>query len=227
MSESPGSGLPHRLAELARTLAGDRSVEGVLREATSAAVELIPGVDTAGILLIEPRGRFQSVAATSELPRRLDAVQLTLGEGPCFHAALADTVVRVDDFRDEPRWPRYAPAVVELGILSGLSFKLYTGDEVAGALSLFSSQPIAWDANAETIGAALAAHAAAALMAARQEQRMSAALLTRDQIAQAKGIIMERFGVDDVRAFQLLRQLSQDENVKLIDLAQRVIDTRR
>jgi AmiR/NasT family two-component response regulator len=37
---------------------------------------------------------------------------------------------------------------------------------------------------------------------------------------------MERFGIDDVRAFAMLRQLSQDSNTKLIDVAQKVIDTR-
>ena len=37
---------------------------------------------------------------------------------------------------------------------------------------------------------------------------------------------MERFGIDDVRAFAMLRQLSQDTNTKLLDIAQRVIDTR-
>ena len=37
---------------------------------------------------------------------------------------------------------------------------------------------------------------------------------------------MERFGVDDVRAFELLRQLSQESQVKLVDIAQRVIGTR-
>ena len=37
---------------------------------------------------------------------------------------------------------------------------------------------------------------------------------------------MERFGVDDVRAFEMLRRLSQDSNTRLIDIAQRVVDTR-
>ena len=36
---------------------------------------------------------------------------------------------------------------------------------------------------------------------------------------------MERFKIDDVRAFEMLRQLSQDTNTKLVDVAQRVIDT--
>ena len=71
----------------------------------------------------------------------------------------------------------------------------------------------------------LAAHAAA-IMASRQEEQLESALSTRDRIGQAKGIIMERYGVDDVRAFDMLRRLSQDSNTRLIDVAQRVIDTR-
>jgi AmiR/NasT family two-component response regulator len=37
---------------------------------------------------------------------------------------------------------------------------------------------------------------------------------------------MQRFGVDDLRAFDMLRRLSQEQNIKLNELAQRVIDTR-
>ena len=33
-------------------------------------------------------------------------------------------------------------------------------------------------------------------------------------------------GVDDVRAFEMLRRLSQDGNIRLIEIARRVISTR-
>jgi AmiR/NasT family two-component response regulator len=72
----------------------------------------------------------------------------------------------------------------------------------------------------------LAAHAAAAILASRQGEQLESALSTRDRIGQAKGIIMERFGIDDVQAFEMLRRLSQDGNTRLVDVAQRVIDTR-
>jgi AmiR/NasT family two-component response regulator len=55
---------------------------------------------------------------------------------------------------------------------------------------------------------------------------LKTALRTRDRIGQAKGIIMQRYGVDDVKAFEMLRTLSQEQNIKLTDIAQRVIDTR-
>ena len=110
------------MADLARALAGERTLDAVLREVTAAAVELIPGVDTAGILLVKKRGEFESLATTSELPHQLDILQMTFQEGPCIQAALADTVVRTDDFRSETRWPRYSPAVVEIFVMCCMSF---------------------------------------------------------------------------------------------------------
>jgi len=226
MSTPRNHDLAQRMAELARASAAPRTVDEVLTDVTSAARELIPGADTAGVLLIGKGGKFDSVANTSDLPHRLDELQMTFNEGPCVEAALDELIVRTDDFRSERRWPQYAAAVVEIGILSGLSFKLYTAERTAGALNLFSFKPKAFDAEDETTGVVLAAHAAAAILASRHGEQLQSALSTRDRIGQAKGIIMERYGIDEVQAFEMLRRLSQDGNTRLIDIAQRVIDTR-
>jgi GAF domain-containing protein len=214
-----------RMAELARVIAL-RKVDDVLVDVTAAAKQLIPGVDACGVLLVGKGNTHETLAPTSDLMFKLDELQMRYGEGPCVEAAMEEIVVRTDDFRDEPRFPKYAPEVVKLGVLSALSFKLYTADRTAGALNLFSFKPKLWDNEVETIGMVLAAHAAAAILASREGDQLQSALSTRDRIGQAKGIIMERFKIDDVRAFAMLRQLSQDANIKLIDVAQRVIDTR-
>jgi GAF domain-containing protein len=218
--------LARRMAELAQASAAPRRVEEVLSGVTATALELIPGADTAGVLLVGKGGKFDSLAGTDDLPHQLDELQMTLNEGPCVEAALDEVIVRTDDFRSEERWPEYSPAVVEIGVLSGLSIKLYTADRTAGALNLFAFKPNAFDARDETTGVVLAAHAAAAILASRQGEQLESALSTRDRIGQAKGIIMERFGIDDVQAFEMLRKLSQDGNTRLVDIAQRVIDTR-
>ena len=214
-----------RMAELARVTAL-RKVDDVLADVTATAKELIPGVDVAGVLLVGKGRAFETLAPTNDLMFKLDELQMRYGEGPCVEAALDEIVVRTDDFRNEPRFPNYAPEVVRLGVLSALSFKLYTADRTAGALNLFGFEPKLWDSEAESIGMILAAHAAAAILASREGEQLQSALSTRDRIGQAKGIIMERFKIDDVRAFAMLRQLSQDTNTKLLDVAQRVIDTR-
>ncbi|OBG99673.1 MULTISPECIES: GAF and ANTAR domain-containing protein [unclassified Mycobacterium] len=218
--------LAMRMAELSREMAAPRPLEQLLSDVTAAAVQLIPAADIAGVLLVKKGGDFESIADTDSLAAELDRLQHQFGEGPCSDAALKQTLVRTDDLRDEPRWPRYAPAAVRHGVLSSLSFKLYTADRTAGALNLFSFDSGVWDTEAETIGAVFAAHAAAAIMAGRHGEQMESALSSRDRIGQAKGIIMERYGVDDVRAFEMLRALSQEGQTKLVDIAERVIATR-
>ena len=218
--------LATRMAELARTIADPPDLDVILTSVTEAARELIPGVDTAGVLLIGKGGTFESPGGLGELPHQLDELQMRFDEGPCRQAALNDVIVRTDDFREEKRWPRYSKECVDLGVLSGLSFKLYTAERTAGALNLFGFQPREWDGEAETVGTVLAAHAAAAVLATRRGEQLQSAISTRDRIGQAKGIIMERYKVGDVQAFEMMRQLSQDNNVRLIEIAQQVIDTR-
>jgi len=225
MSDAPGNDLARRMAELAREVATPSSVDDVLAGVTATAMEIIPGVDAAAVLLITAGGRFETHGGTSDLPRKLDRLQQEFGEGPCVQAAVDELIVRADDFTDELRWPRYSQAAVDIGIRSGLSFKLYTTSDTAGALNLFAFEPNVFDSQDEAIGSVLAAHAAAAILASRRGEQLESALTSRDLIGQAKGIIMERYKVDAVRAFDMLRELSQTSNTKLVDIAQRVVDT--
>ncbi|KAA0107927.1 GAF and ANTAR domain-containing protein [Mycolicibacterium sp. P1-5] len=223
---TPNHDLALRMAELARSTAPPRKVDEVLSGVTAAAAEMIPGTDTCGVLLMGKGGKFSSLFGTSDLIYKIDALQEECGEGPCIQAALDELIVRTDDFTTERRWPKYTAAVTELGVRSGLSFKLYTGDSTAGALNLFGLQPHAFDGQSEAIGSVLAAHAAAAILASRHGEQLESALTTRDIIGQAKGVIMERFNVDAIRAFEMLRELSQTSNTRLVDVATRVVETR-
>lgn len=215
-----------RMAALARDVAVPVAIDDVLRGVTDAVLELIPGAEYAGLLLLGRGGKYETLVPTDELMYKLDEMQIRTGEGPCVEAAIDDLIVRTDDFESELRWPEYSKLVVEVGIRSALSFKLYTAQRNAGALNVFSTEVKAFDAEAEAIGSVLAAHAAAAIVASRQEEQLQSALSSRDLIGQAKGIIMERYQVDAVRAFEMLRELSQSGNVKLVDIAKQVIDTR-
>ncbi|BBX37060.1 response regulator [Mycolicibacterium mageritense DSM 44476 = CIP 104973] len=226
MSEKTDQDLAGRMAELAREVATPTSIDVVLKRVTATAVELIDGADVAGVLLIRGRN-FESHAITSELAEQLDRLQEELQEGPCYEAAVDELVVRTDDFRTETRWPAYSRMVVDIGVLSGLSFKLYTSSRTAGALNLFAFRPNAFSPDDEAIGSVLAAHAAVAILASRHDENLQSAIASRDVIGQAKGILMERFHVDAVQAFELLRELSQTSNVRLADIARRVVDSSR
>jgi GAF domain-containing protein len=226
MPNAAAQDLAHRMAELARSVAGPRDIDDVLSGVTATAVELLTGADTAGVLLVSKGGKFESLFGTSELIYEVDRLQEKHNAGPCVEAAVNELIVRTEDFETETRWPQYSREVCKLGVRSSISFKLYTGDRTAGALNVFSRRPHSFDADSEVIGSILAAHAAAAILANRESQQLQAALLSRDLIGQAKGILMDRFDVDAVGAFEMLRKLSQQMNMRLAEIARRVVETR-
>jgi AmiR/NasT family two-component response regulator len=55
-------------------------------------------------------------------------------------------------------------------------------------------------------------------------QELQGAFGRRTLIERAKGILMERHGIDDASAFELLREASRTDNRKLLDLATAVVD---
>ena len=52
------------------------------------------------------------------------------------------------------------------------------------------------------------------------------AIDARKLIGQAQGILMERFALDDERAFEVLRRYSQNTNTKLNEVARILVHTR-
>ena len=64
-----------------------------------------------------------------------------------------------------------------------------------------------------------------ALRSAENEQNLRAAMVSRNLIGQAQGVLMERFKVTAEQAFAVLSRASQDPNIQLRDGAQRLIDT--
>jgi AmiR/NasT family two-component response regulator len=58
-------------------------------------------------------------------------------------------------------------------------------------------------------------------------QDLQGAFGRRTLIERAKGILMERHGIDDAAAFEMLRERSRTDNRKLVDLATAVVDGHR
>jgi len=211
------------MVELTRNFATATDVEDILATVTGAAVELIDGVDEADVLLITD-GQFRSMSPTSPVTVALDAAQERLNQGPCLQAAVADAVICCSDLRDDARWPQFAAVAVEAGVYSMMSYQLFTHDHGAGALNLFGRSARTFDVEAQAIGAMLATHAATALITVDKQTQFESALAVRDLVGQAKGIIMERFDVDAVRAFELLSKLSQNTNTPTRAIAEKVVN---
>ncbi len=212
------------MADLTKRLVNETDIDVALKRVTEASVELISGVHYADVLVISSPQDYRSLAPTSQLAVDVDRVQQRFQEGPCVDAAAnSDAVVACDDLHQDARWPRFAAAAVALGVRSILSFPLYTYDSNVAALNLFGSQPDVFSEEARALGAMMATHAALVLLFHDKERQFKSALASRDIIGQAKGMIMERFDVDAVHAFELLVKLSQNTNTPVANIAAEII----
>jgi transcriptional regulator with GAF, ATPase, and Fis domain len=152
--------LAQQLSEVSRSLQAQDNTDQMLDEVVLAAVALIPGVDEGSISVVTGRSAVTSQSPSVDLPRRVDAVQAELGEGPCLDAVFDQQTVQVPDMAHEQRWPRFAAAAAKAGAASMLSFQLYVEKDNLGALNLYSYRPNAFDDESEHVGLMFASHAA-------------------------------------------------------------------
>ena len=199
-----------QLAQASRELHAEPDTQHTMERSVLLATELIPICDHAGISIVHRNGTIDTPAATDELPRRGDALQYELGEGPCLDAIWHyDTIISAN-LAEEDRWTKWAPRVAaELGVCSMLCLRLFTSAELVGGLNLYSTEmPIAV---AET----------------QQQDGLRIGALNRTIIGQAQGILMERYNIDAEEAFNVMRRVSQDNSIKLIRVADELVRTRR
>ncbi len=210
-------------ADVARVLLDEQDVGTTLDRICQLAVQTLPECEAAGIS-IATDSLVSNHATTDELPRIVDAIQSETQEGPCVDAIREHQVFVTGSLSKEVRWPRFARrAHLETGVESILSLRLFTDEHTMGALNLYSTRPDAFDDHDVALGSVFAAHAAVALAGAQRRANLETKALTRDVIGMAKGIIMARQNVSEDEAFDVLRRASQRMNVKLRELALRLV----
>jgi len=212
--------LARRLAEAARGLQQQLDPQQVLDRVVSLAVAMVPGADEATITMVRERRHVYSAAATGELARWFDVLQNETGEGPCLDAMWQQQTVRVDDLATDPRWPLLGPRAGARGVGSMLCLQLFVHEDTLGALDLVAHETAAFTDESEHIGLLLASHAAIAVADAQKLGHAAIALVSRDIIGQAKGILMERFKITADQAFDVLAKVSQDTNRKVNAVAE-------
>lgn len=220
--------LRDELAAAAREMQEDDSPQAAMERAVTLATQIIPGCEAAGVCVVYRGDRIDTHATSSDSLRQIDALQHELDEGPCLDALRENDTVVSDDLSTDDRWPTWGPQVVErLGLLSSVSYRLYSNDKDLGALNLYGKNRSAFTVEDIHDGLALAAHVGVALAAAQEVEQLEKALGGRTVIGQATGILMERFDLAPDRAFSVLSRMSQQRNVKIRQLAEEIVTTRR
>ncbi len=196
----PDAGLAEALAAAAVELHEAEGREQTARTAVRLARDLVPGTDHAGLFVVERSGRVRALATTDDVP----ASEL-LPPG-------------------EELW--LSPlSVVDGDAGCALFLRLRGHQSRFSVLSLYAKRPGGFaDPAVVRVGRLLSAYVGIALETVDVTEQLTEAMHTRDVIGQATGLLMGRLGMDAAQAFDRLVSASQQNNVKLRDIASRIVD---
>jgi hypothetical protein len=194
------------------------------------------GVTGAGISMLTKLGNRGVVCATNDVSAQIEALQFTLGEGPCMDAVNNGAPVLISDLNEPDiaveRWPAFMEGAGTAGVRSVFAFPLRIGAITVGALDLYRDQPGALTAD-QLPGALMAADAAALALLYLNTggndpftDNLSARSTYGLQVHQATGMVQVQLGITTEEAFMMLRARAFADGRPLADLAADVVGRR-
>ena len=194
------------------------------------SVTAVLGLGGSGVTMAE-QGQLQFVTAVTPDSKELERSQEEHQEGPCRDAYETGEVVRVTDVRQESaRWPHYAATATRLGLAGVAGIPMRDGDEVIGALNIYSSEPRQWSDEDIAVAVVLADVATTYVLNAAKlhdqeqlSQQLQQALDSRVVIEQAKGITAHQNTVPVDQAYQLMRRHARNNNTSLRMVAEAIV----
>ncbi|MEO6471268.1 MAG: GAF and ANTAR domain-containing protein [Aeromicrobium sp.] len=211
-------------AQLAEELHAAGDVAETVEQVIDTALKVLEA-DRASITMIRRGQRLETIAPTDPTVEQLDQLQYDLREGPCYDASWRGETLISRDLVADVRWPRWAPKAAANGISSMMAVELATVDERVGALNLYYDQPHQFSADDVAFASIFGRHASIALSYKSENAGLTVALDSRKLIGQAQGILMERYDMSELQAFNVLNRYSQNHNIKLREVAERLRST--
>jgi GAF domain-containing protein len=204
-----------------------RSIE----QAVAAGVAVFEHVDGAGLMLVDTDDTLRWVGATSPAAQTLERGQEETQNGPCVDAFQLATVVCTSDLATDPRYRALWARVQGAPLRSVLSVPVTVTSTSVGSLNVFAAKPRGWDQTEAEACAALAEVLATLLQAAvtaqlrdAEVQQLKHALDHRVTVEQAKGILMEREGLDQAAAFERIRSSARRNRLRVTEVARRIVE---
>ena len=226
-------GLSKDMTTFTSIYSADELIDGALRLAVSLAGTVVGGANGVSVSL-RRRGILTTVVATDQTISNMDANQYQTGEGPCVDASTRGHRFYAEALENETRWPAFTPRARALGIESILSSPLLVKERPVGALNIYSLTPSAFTSRDQELAATFAVQASALLGDAEGRPtddelsiRFQGALRTREVIAQAQGVLMEREGISERDAYGALRRFSLGNGTPLSERAENIVASAR
>jgi GAF domain-containing protein len=207
----------------------ERGLPVTLQQVVMAA-RTVFGADGVGIMLADADGQLCWASATDQKAQLVQEEEARLGRGPCQAAFRRRMIVSLPNASTEPDQDSWHPVLGNAGFQAAISLPIQLHGGPIGSLGLYWATPRDWDdrelgalqAYAGLV-ASLLRSAAAAHLKGRLAEQLQVALAHGAVIEQAKGVLMEREGLDAATAYERLRAAARSSSRKVVDLARDVL----
>jgi GAF domain-containing protein len=217
------------VSALTQYFVGNQTLSESLHQVSELATVALPQTDHVGITMMVDGKLTTSIFTHPEVPE-IDQAQYRTGEGPCVDAYKEGVPYIIESTREPGRWQAFRDSAERHGVLSTLSLPMVTHDGTIGAMNLYAESENAYESDDERVGLLFASQAAFLLANAQAywdartlSENLEQAMESRATIEQAKGIIMSSMGRSADEAMQVLIRQSQDQNIKLRELAAELV----
>jgi GAF domain-containing protein len=217
------------VAALTRYFVGHQTLGESLHQVAELTIQALPQTDHVGITLLVDDKLKTSIFTHPEVPE-IDRAQYRTGQGPCIDAYREGRPHIIESTLQPGRWQAFRDSAARHGVRSTMSLPLITHDGSIGALNMYAESERAYGEDDRHTGELFASQAAFLLANAQAywdaralSENLEQAMVSRATIEQAKGIVMSSVGCGPDEAIQLLIKQSQDQNVKLRDLAEELV----
>lgn len=202
----------------------EQSLRASAQAVADALAAHLPDVDGVAVALLSEDEGPALLAATGAVPQASYDAQAALGDGPCLEAFRSGGGVHVDAEETVARWPGLREVVTATGVRAQYAAPLLRRGRASGVVTVFATRAVALGPESRAAAEHAAALVSTLVEQVRLERSTAAALETRSLIGQAIGVVTERYGLDPDRAFDYLKRLASDGEVKLRVLAQDIVD---
>ncbi len=216
------------LSEFAATLVAGHAVSDVLHD-LAGRVSAVAGIPGVGVYL-HVDGALSFVTGLDALATAVPRAEECEPAGPCAAACRCGELVIVADLAARHRWPGYARALLQAGVVAVAGVPMHLAGQRIGALGLYSSRRRDWPGDDLDAVRVLADFAAGYVISAarldrshRLGEQLQQALDSRILIEQAKGIVSAERGISVDKAFERLRRHARNRNATLRSVAEAVV----
>jgi GAF domain-containing protein len=222
------------LAEITGFLvAGGRG--GAVLQLVDDACTRVLGVAAAGVIVRDPRGDIEVVAASDEQARFVELLQSQIEEGPCVDCIRTSEMVNVPNLADAADdWPGFVPAALAAGYRAVHALPLRLGGRAIGGLNLLHTSELWLTELQQRLAQTFADLAMIGLSqehdTERKMERLAEetlkALNDRATMGQAVGVVAGSLDVHPERARLMISLYSRRRDRHAHELAQSIIEGR-